>query len=251
MVTDGQGPQDGSQGWDQYGPAYDQPRFDGHPRTYMIASMPRSGSHMLGHLLLSTGLLGSPLEYVHPHHFTQWQQHLGEDDRAATLRGIMARRTTPNGRFGVEAHWPQFSRSLEEDVELLEVLDIQDWLRSTRRDKVAQAVSLVIARQTKAWISFHQEKQEPVYDFEAIATAVRGLKKQEAAWDTFFAGCGITPHVVVYEEMLADPAQTVAGVCRHLDVPVPESLPEPMTARQATARNAEWHQRYRTESRTY
>ena len=237
-----------SQKWDQYGPDYDQPRFEGHPRTYMIASMPRSGSHMLGHLLFSTGVLGSPLEYVHPQHFAKWQKQLGGRDAAATLREIMARRTTPNGRFGFKAHWPQFSQSLEDDRELLEILDIQDWLRITRTDTVGQAVSLVIARQTKSWISFHQEKQEPTYDFDAIASAVRGLTKQEAAWDTFFADRGIAPHVVVYEEMLADPGQTVADVCTSLGVPVPATLPEPGTARQATARNAEWRDRYLAES---
>ncbi|MGH2618135.1 MAG: Stf0 family sulfotransferase [Thermomicrobiales bacterium] len=248
-MTDDQSSTSSSQTWDQYGSDYDQPRFEGHPRTYMIASMPRSGSHMLGHLLFSTGELGSPLEYVHPQHFAKWQKQLGENDPASTLRGIMARRTTPNGRFGFKAHWPQFSRSLEEDVELLEILDIQDWLRITRTDKVSQAISLVIARQTKSWISFHEEKQEPTYDFEAIATAVRGLKKQEAAWDAFFTGRNITPHVVVYEAMLADPGQTVADVCTSLDVPVPAVLPEPGTAQQATARNIEWRERYIEESR--
>lgn len=108
----------------------------------------------------------------------------------------------------------------------------------------------MIARQTKCWISFHQEKQEPVYDFEAIETAVRELEEQESAWDAFFTRRGLTSHVVVYEEMLADPARTVAEVCGHLGVPVPTSLPEPRTVRQATARNVEWRDRYREESRT-
>ncbi len=237
-----------SRTWDQFGPAYDQPPFDGQPRTYMIASMPRSGSHMLGHLLFSTGELGSPLEYVHPRNFSTWQKRLGEESRASTLRRIMARRTTPNGRFGLKAHWPQFSHTLEDDVELLEILDIQDWLRITRRDTVAQAVSLVIARQTKSWISFHQEKHEPSYDYDALASAERGLKKHEAAWDAFFEGRGIDPHVVVYEDMLTDPGQTVTDVCTFLGVPVPADLPEPETARQATARNAEWRERYLEES---
>ncbi|MDO8152701.1 Stf0 family sulfotransferase [Isoptericola sp. b408] len=237
----------GSQKWDQFGDAYDQPTFSGTPRTYVIASMPRSGSHMLGHLLHGTGQLGSPLEYIHTQHLATWQERLGEPTRAATLQAVMRRRTSPSGWFGVKAHWKQFADVMD-DQEVMAVLDPQDWIRITRSDKVAQAVSLVIAQQTKAWISFHQAKGEPVYDADAITKGIRAFQKQESAWDTFFETRGITPHVVVYEEMLEDPARTVADVCARLDVPVPAVLPEPGTTRQATAVNAEWRARYLAES---
>lgn len=233
--------------WDQYGPSYDQTPFSGHARTYVIASMPRSGSHMLGHLLFGTGQLGSPLEYIHPHHLAKWQSLLGEESPAATLRAIIARRTSPSGWFGVKAHWSQLSAAIN-DPELLDILDPQDWIRITRNDRIAQATSLVIAQQTKSWISFHTAKKEPTYDFDAIARSVRALERQEVAWDNYFTAQGIAPHVVVYEEMLADPARTVADVCTRLGVPVPASPPEPGTSQQATAVNQEWRERFIAES---
>lgn len=229
--------------WDQYGPAYDMPPFHGQPRTYMIASMPRSGSHMLGHLLHATGDLGSPLEYVHPRHLAKWQAKLGTEGTSETLRAVMARRTSPSGWFGVKAHWPQFTTA-RKDPALMSTLNVQDWIQITRDDKVAQAISLVIAKQTNAWISFHEAKHEPSYDFDAIAEGIRGLEKQEAAWSAYFAEQGISPYVVVYEELLADPARVVSEICTRLGVPVPAELPSPATARQATAINEEWHARY-------
>jgi LPS sulfotransferase NodH len=235
------------QAWDQFGSEYDQPPFHGTPRTYVIASLPRSGSHMLGHLLHGTGQLGSPLEYVHPRHLAKWQDLLDQPTPAAALRAVMARRTSPSGWFGVKAHWKQYAGVLE-DPDVMEVLDVQDWIRITRADKVAQAVSLVIAQQTKAWISFHEAKKEPTYDFDAIAKGVRAFERQESSWDAYFTEHALTPHVVVYEDMLADPARTVADVCTRLDVPVPATLPEPGTTRQATAVNARWRERYLEES---
>ncbi|GAA1710372.1 Stf0 family sulphotransferase [Isoptericola hypogeus] len=240
----------GTQDWDQFGPEYDQPPFDGTPRTYVIASLQRSGSHMLGHLLHGTDQLGSPLEYLHPRHLAKWQHLLGEPDPAATLRAVMARRTSPSGWFGVKVHWRHLA-GVHEDAAIMDALDPKDWVRITRDDKVAQAVSFVIARQTKSWISFQEVRHEPMYDFEGIAKGVRTFEKQEAAWDAWFAERGITPHVVVYEEMLADPARTVTDVCARLGVPAPATLPDPGTTRQATATNAEWRARYLEESGGY
>jgi len=233
--------------WDQFGPDYDQPTYEGRSRTYVIASMPRSGSHMLGHLLHATGQLGSPLEYVHRRHLATWQKTLGEPTRTATLRAIMRRRTSPSGWFGVKTHWPQFQAVLE-DAELFAALDVQEWIRITRSDRVAQAVSLVIAQQTQAWISFHEARREPEYDFDAIAAAVRNLAEQESAWDAYFAEQGIEPLTVVYEEMLDDPAAVVTTVCARLGVSMPRPVSRSQTARQATGVNAEWRHRFLAES---
>ncbi|MEX0426261.1 Stf0 family sulfotransferase [Nocardioides sp. DS6] len=232
--------------WDQFGPEYDQPSYYGPVKTYAIASMPRSGSHMLGHMLWSTGSLGSPLEYIHPKHLATWQRLLGTASPADTIREVKSKRTSANGWFGFKAHWPHFDRTRHDD-ELMSELDVQSWIRITRRDVVSQAVSLVIARQTKAWISFHEASGEPVYDFESIQGAVDDLTKQEEAWDAYFRESGIDPLVVVYEDMLADQPGVVAAVARALGVRVPDSIPPSRTERQATSLNREWRERYLSE----
>ncbi|MBT0994142.1 hypothetical protein KIN34_07570 [Cellulomonas sp. DKR-3] len=233
--------------WNQFGAQYDHPPFVGTPRTYLIASVPRSGSHMLGHLLHATGVLGSPLEYLQLKNLTAWQRRLGTADAASTLRGIMARRTSPSGWFGVKSHWRQLAPVLA-DPALTDVLDVREWVRITRTDTVAQAVSLLIASQTNAWISFQDATREPTYDFDAIAERVRLLQEEDAGWDAFFASRDLDPLVVVYEDLIADPAAAVAAVCTRLDVPVPEHLPEAGTARQATDLNERWRERFLSES---
>lgn len=236
-----------ARGWDQFGAYYDQPPFSGTPRTYLLASVPRSGSHMLGHLLHAAGGLGSPLEYLQLKNLAAWQQQLGTADRASTLRGIMARRTSPTGWFGVKAHWAQLAQVLD-DASLMELLDVREWVRITRTDTVAQAISLLIASQTNAWISFQDATREPTYDFDAIAERVRVVEQADAAWDAFFTARGIEPLVVVYEDLLVDPAAAVRAVCERLGVAAPATVPQAGTARQGTELNARWRERFLAES---
>ena len=229
--------------WDQFGPDYDLPAFHGDARTYVIASTARSGSHMLGHLMHATGALGSPLEYLHPKHLATWQERLGTGSPAETLRALMARRTSPSGWFGVKAHWQHMAPALRDD-ELMAVLDVRDWVRITRQDEVAQAVSLAIARQTGAWISFHETRREPEYDRALVAECLDSVQAAEGRWQRFFASRGVEPHVVVYEELLAEPDAEIAQVCRRLGVPVPDEPLQAGTQRQATDVNDAWRARF-------
>ena len=43
-------------------------------RTLIIASTPRSGSHMLGHSMIETGVMGRPFEYVAPRNLARWKE---------------------------------------------------------------------------------------------------------------------------------------------------------------------------------
>ncbi|HEU4652101.1 MAG TPA: hypothetical protein VFS49_11875, partial [Croceibacterium sp.] len=48
-----------------YEPEFDFPERDGVPeRPWLFASVPRSGSTYVSHLLWATGCLGAPLEYL-------------------------------------------------------------------------------------------------------------------------------------------------------------------------------------------
>jgi len=203
---------------------------------------------MLCYMLQETGELGSPQEYLHPKHLSAWREHLGEPNTASVVSSIMARRTSPSGWFGVKAHWTQFANQIEDD-DVMKTLDIQGWIRISRTDRIAQAVSLAIARQTNAWIGFQDAQNEPVYDFKIIASAARGIRRMEEGWDRYFSKNEITPLVIEYENMIVNPGKVVADTCRHLGVAVPDQLPEPRTARQASKLNAEWRERFIRESK--
>jgi LPS sulfotransferase NodH len=95
-----------------YEARYDFPfRQNGPQRLYLLATVPRTGSTFLSHLLWQSGCLGAPLEYLNylqtgPYHFAS-----GKPLKQAELwRSALHRRTSPNGVFGVKC----FSLQLRE-----------------------------------------------------------------------------------------------------------------------------------------
>jgi len=232
--------------WDQFGKDYDHPPFEGTPRLYLIASTPRSGSHFLGHQLLQTGALGSPLEYFHKPHLERWAAEFGTPDFPSTMARLYARRTSPSGWFGAKAHWTQFI-PIAQRPQLLSFLGIKTYIEIVRRDRIAQAISFVIAQQTQAWISFHDRKGEPRYDFGAIRRVAEALDKDIASWRHFFASQGITPLTVEYETLTSDPTAIVDRILQHCGTERTQAAPRWQPQRQASEINVRWHDRYHAD----
>jgi LPS sulfotransferase NodH len=105
-------------------------------------------------------VLGSPLEYFSKGRLRDWQQKLEASDQAELFRRLFRRRTSPNGWFGVKAHWPQFV-AIVENRSLYELFRFERFIHIERADRLAQAISWVIAQQSAAWISFHEAREEP------------------------------------------------------------------------------------------
>jgi LPS sulfotransferase NodH len=233
-----------SDSWDQFGADYDHAPFVGKPRTYLIASTPRSGSHFLGHLLFNTGALGSPLEYFEPEHARKWVAKLGAEDFETVLTRLYQCRTSKSGWFGVKAHWSQFAPIAAID-ELLQFLDIRTYIAIRRRDRLAQAISVVVAQQTQAWISFQAAGREPVYNFSSIRAAISMIDSQVSKWDAFFAANLISPLIVDYEDLVIDPDSVVEKIMRDLGVAGHgRNRTSRIPARQASALNDRWREQY-------
>lgn len=235
-------------GWDQFGPHYDQPPFAGSPRVYVIASMPRSGSHLLGHLLFATGDMGSPLEYFHAGHRPRWQERFGVATMPEVVRALFRHRTSPSGVFGAKAHWPQFA-DIQADPALRALLDVVLFVQIRRRDAVAQAVSLVVAEHTGGWISFQAEQREPVYDGAAIARALLEIDVQERGWSDHFAREPTDVVRIDYEDLVADQEGPVRVIRDRLGLPaVPRSPREvALPGKQGGDRNRGWRDRFRDD----
>lgn len=237
-------PETVADGWDQFGPLYDHPPFDGVPRVYLIAASARAGSHYLAHLLFNTGALGSPLEYFNPALYPKWQRLLDAPDHLDMFRKLARRRTSPNGWFGIKIDWRHFAPLLADEA-LMQAMGKLEYVRLTRRDMIARAISHVIARQTGAWVSFHTIKNQPHYDFAAIREALERIENDDRNWQDYFAARAIAPLTVAYEEMVADPAGIVDRVCAHLGLADRAvSRPPLMTRRQSTELNGEWKERF-------
>ncbi|WCB95224.1 Trehalose 2-sulfotransferase [Baekduia alba] len=252
---------------------------------YLVVATPRSGSTLLCETLRATGVAGIPLEHFevlrHSSQPRQPREHFdGVDDpevldllspldpprpdpepAAAWWARIVAAGTTPNGVWGGKLMWGHVGDLLARAHELDEVPPSPDLgatltallgpeLRLvfvTRPDKVAQAVSLWRAVQTQTWRAGRGTPADQArYSFAGIDHLVAQLEDHDAAWRTWFAASGRTPHEVSYDDLAADPAGVVGGVLRFLGLP-DDDVPAPATERQGNARSAAWADRYRGE----
>ena len=121
------------------------------------------------------------------------------------------------------------------------------YVHVTRRDKIAQAVSLWRAVQTRAWRAgevTETENGNAVYHAGAIGYLAGQLTDHDDAWRSWFSVNRIEPLTIVYEELAADTSGVAAEVLDHLGVG-PAKIPEPPLRRQGDDLSARWVERYR------
>jgi LPS sulfotransferase NodH len=217
--------------------------------SYLVCSIPRSGSSLLCGLLGATGVAGAPAEFFHPDKMRLLQERWAAPTLDDYLRELLARKTSPNGVFGAKAHLGQYDPLFGES-------DPRGFLPSpqivfiTRRDRLRQAISWVRALQTQRWVSRDGPEAQPaVFDAEHIARKMRRIGREEERWEALFERHGIVPHRVVYEDFVAAREETVRGVIRAVGVEAPADLhlPPPVHDRQADELSDEWVERYRAE----
>jgi LPS sulfotransferase NodH len=237
-------------------------------RAYLVCATPRSGSTLLCELLKETGVAGRPEEYFEALRATgfprQPRQYFegvpevqallpevdpGTPERRFDWDAVLRAGTTPNGVFGakvmyghLEDLWPRLGGRPLEDV-----LPGLRYVRVSRADPVAQAVSLWIAIQTQHWRDegANAETREPIYSFTAIRHLVGQLTAHERAWDEWLAGRD--PIDVPYEQLAAAPGKTVTRVLAGLGID--GTAPDlSRLRRQAGARSRQWIERYAQEA---
>jgi LPS sulfotransferase NodH len=156
------------------------------------------------------------------------------------LQRVTALRTTPNGVFGVKAHFEQLATLL-----LARGLTPEDiwpdvravWL--VRRDTVRQAVSFARARQTAAWTGAARDARPAVYRREDVAAALRDIERWERDWSAWFAARP-SPLRLDYEDVAADLPGALAAVFQHLDLEPPDRWPAPALRVQADEDSDAW-----------
>jgi LPS sulfotransferase NodH len=256
---------------------------------YLVCATPRSGSTLLCETLRATGVAGRPAEHFEilrhsglprqPREYFEDVRDPGVLERLAPLRSgtpdaeaaaawrnrILRAGTTENGVWGGKLMWGHVSdvvaraRRLDglAGADLLTVLhallgeDVR-LVFVTRRDRVAQAVSLWRALQTQSWRKdgAHAADADAEYRFAGIDHLVRQLDAHEAAWRRWFLDNGVAPLELVYEQLSDDLAGGVDRVLHALELPRTEVPPAPLR-RQRDARSREWAERYRREQRVF
>jgi LPS sulfotransferase NodH len=237
-------------------------------RAYLVCATPRSGSTLLCELLKETGVAGRPEEFFETLRSTGYPRQprqyfegapevqallpevdAGTPEREFDWDAVLRAGTTPNGVFGAKVMWSHLAdlgprlggRALED------VLPGVRYVRVSRADRVAQAVSLWIAIQTQHWRDEGDNVQthEPIYSFTAIRHLVEQLTAHERAWDEWLLGREVID--VPYEALAAAPGATVATVLERLGIEgrAPDVA---RMRRQAGARSREWIERYGQEA---
>lgn len=254
-------------------------------KSYLVCATPRSGSTLLCELLSATGVAGRPAEHFEhlqatslPRQPRQYFEGLDAPEVFEHLapsvpgrprpRGAFAEAfpevlrsgSTPNGVFASKVMWgylPDLLLGLRElpglgDLRAHEALAAAfprlRYVQVLRRDKVAQAVSLWTAVQTAQWRDEGEgpDAHEPEYVFRGIDHLVEQLSAQERAWTRWFASAGITPHVVVYEQLAEAPRQIVGDLLDALELERAD-IPDPRMRRQSSPRSLEWAARYQAD----
>lgn len=225
-------------------------RWEGSPPphvSYMVCAIPRSGSSLLCDLLAGTELAGAPTEYFDPNQMGAFAREWGVTGTDGYLRELLARKTSPNGVFGLKALIHQLddvlgARDLDDVFPDLQLVYVR------RRDHVRQAVSWVRATQTGQWASDLPVLRPGMrFDVAEIEALIRRIEREEQRWEELFERRGSRPLRFEYEQLAADPEAAVRQVLALIGIePGPDfELPAPTIVRQADGLNDEWVRRYR------
>jgi LPS sulfotransferase NodH len=241
-----------------YEAQFDFPLRESPPElVYLLASVPRSGSTYVSHLLWQTGCLGAPLEYLNfepsgPYGFAS-DSPAGQAD---LWRSALHCRTSPNGVFGLKAFPLQLEGVHQANPQLVgnvmrtlfargqraRVVDLR------RRDRTAHAISYARALLSGIWRKEQEpdDRPEPEYSREALLRAMRMIEQQEGSWQAMYRDLRIEPLVIWYEDVLADPGTAIASVAAYLGVAIDPAaaVAVPAIERQSQAGARAWAERH-------
>jgi LPS sulfotransferase NodH len=224
---------------------------------YMLATVPRTGSSFLSHVLWKTGCLGAPLEYLNfDKHGPYFFAHEAPDQQDWLWRSVLRRRTSPNGVFGVKCFPMQLEALHRDNPALLSAI----WatllpagrpgriVYLARRDRAAHAISYARATISGIWRK-EQEKgarAEPEYSSAALATAEQWIEMQTAGWEEMFASLRIEPLRLCYEDVAASPDEAARQVADYLGVALDPAaaVQIPAVEKQSEAGARAWAERH-------
>jgi LPS sulfotransferase NodH len=225
--------------------------FDEVPHKCIIACTSRTGSTMLSQLLAAYGAV--PHEYLNPPRVLSERDASGASDYGQ-LCAHLVRTYSRHGTFAVKGPF-QCVIPLFLAGEFPRQIHAWRFVFLTRRNLVRQAISLLVAQQTRsfaAWQAPTTTLRSEDYSASGIAGAIDNIVAGNGWWEKFFATYGIEPRRVTYEDLVADPATVVRSVARHCGLSDEKAAAprHPPLTRQSTMLNEEWERRFRADAMT-
>jgi LPS sulfotransferase NodH len=246
--------------------------------SYIIASTPRSGSTLLCDLLSGTGIAGQPHSYYRREDILDYAREWGVSSPDAIgdeafertyLEAVRRAGAAQTGVFGLRLMWSTVTE-LSARLSAIHPNPLDDaarfelafgkplYIHLSREDKVAQAVSLLKAKQSGLWHraadGTERERSAPaaplIYDADHLTGLVEELETDDAAWNGWFSRFGIEPLRLTYEGLAAAPQAVLARVlcALGLDARIAASV-EARTAKLADETSLEWIHQLRGASK--
>ena len=241
---------------------YDFPQAGTKNISYMIATIPRSGSTYFALQLWRTGVLGSPLEYLNleamAHHFLprfgiakENIYKLSREEVVDYWEKVKLLRTSPNGVFGYKMFMIIFHRIIDVYPDIFDDIQPDYIIYLTRRDLIGQAISYSRAKLTKTWFADVPNVPQVSYDYEHIVQCRKEIEMQCKYWEGVFSQANIRPIRVTYEELLENHSETITRILNEMQVSpaLNEALPIPMIKRQADKVTDTWRRQFEADDR--
>lgn len=234
----------------------------------VICATQRCGSTLFVEDMRNTEVLGRPQEYfiawLQQVEAPDWQEKFAElHDKGRGENGVTAVKLMANQLAGVDSRLGNFITDPTDGIfgNVSAAFHDSVWIWLRREDIVEQAISRVMARQTRIYHATEAAggghfvgdakrhdtnyNQNAHYDRREIFQEVNRISLENLTWQHFFESHGIAPLVFAYEEVKDD------ADMRHLDL-IAERLSqtEPLRkkprklAKLGNERNREWRNRF-------
>jgi LPS sulfotransferase NodH len=228
---------------------------------------------LLCDLLSGTGIAGQPQSYYRREEIADYARAWGlsapevigdEAFERAYLEAVRRAGAAQTGVFGLRLMWSSVAElsarlsaihpNAPDDSARFELTFGNPlYIHLSRQDKVAQAVSLLRAKQSGLWHraadGTERERLAPpaplVYDADRLTSLVEELETDNAAWKSWFSRFGIEPLRLTYERLAGAPQAVLAQVLSALalDARIAASV-EARTAKLADETSLEWAHRF-------
>ena len=194
---------------------------------------------MLCSALWSTDLCGRRDEYLASGTRREYEATWGRADDDAYAAQVLEYATTPNGVFSMKVHADQlgYGRRRRSRSRVATALDPYvaaprqvHFFVLCRRDKVRQAISLHLARETGRYRSSdpgtERAPEQVPFRPSRIRALIAQLERWDADWNRYFADLGIEPARLWYEDDIEhDYSDTARAVLETVGVePPPDAL---------------------------
>jgi trehalose 2-sulfotransferase len=210
----------------------------------------RSGSNHIAELLSSDGKIPLAGENLN----SDTVLNLSKQKNCATFQdyfSFLMRHTSRNGIFTLKvapAHLDLLGRTGIFD----QLIDRSHFVLIERADKLGQAISHLIAFQTRRFTSAQEgdPQSQPVFNRESLERIIDGIAEDYKLFSQFFGHNGIVPIHLVYEQVVQFPIRSVAYAAAGLNMPgLQAKLENLKLTRQAGPLNEEWRRLFLNNAR--